>query len=102
MVVIVEQVQSRTIIKRSRFPPPRIDELIILAVLVAQVDEGLVMLVFDLFVGAWEARDAKRQGIPHLALVPCLLATLMFGPAGLLAYLALRGVMRRTETLAES
>ena len=41
-------------------------------------------LVFDLFVGAWEARDARRRGIPHLAVVPCLLLTLFVGPAGLL------------------
>ena len=47
-------------------------------------------LVFDLFVGAWEARDARRRGITHLAVAPCLIVTLMFGPVGLLLYLALR------------
>ena len=47
-------------------------------------------LVFDLFIGAWEARDAQRRGVPHLALVPCLGLTLMLGPVGLLAYLILR------------
>jgi uncharacterized PurR-regulated membrane protein YhhQ (DUF165 family) len=58
-------------------------------------------LVFDLFVGAWEARDARRRGI-HPALVgPCLILTLMLGPAGLLAYLALRAVRERTGTLVE-
>src|SRR5688572_9446270 len=40
-------------------------------------------LVFDLFVGAWEARDAKRLGIRHLYVVPALVLTLMFGPVGL-------------------
>lgn len=47
-------------------------------------------LVFDLFIGAWQARDAQRRGVPHLALIPCLFLTLMFGPVGLLAYLILR------------
>ena len=47
-------------------------------------------LAFDLFVGSWEIRDARERGIPHLAVVPCLLLTFMFGPAGWLAYVGLR------------
>lgn len=47
-------------------------------------------LIFDLFVGAWEVRDAQRRGIPHLLVVPCLLATLLVGPVGLLIYVLLR------------
>lgn len=58
-------------------------------------------LVFDLFVGAWEARDAHRLGIPHLLVVPCLALTLLFGPVGLAAYLVLRAVLRRRLTLVE-
>ena len=52
-------------------------------------------LAFDLFVGAWEARDAERSGVPRWALVPCLVLTFMLGPAGLLFYLAARAVARR-------
>ena len=59
-------------------------------------------LVFDLFIGAWEVRDAQRRGIPHLAVLPCLFFTLMLGPVGLLAYLALRAVLRRTVRLDET
>ena len=47
-------------------------------------------LVFDLFVGAWESRDAQRRGVPHVVLVPCLFFTFMFGPVGLLLYLVAR------------
>lgn len=47
-------------------------------------------LAFDLFIGAWEVRDAQRHRVPHLLVVPCLLLTFMLGPIGLLAYLALR------------
>lgn len=47
-------------------------------------------LAFDLFVGSWEVRDARERGIPHLAVVPCLLLTFMVGPAGWLAYSCLR------------
>ncbi len=50
-------------------------------------------LAFDLFVGSWEAADAKQHGVPHLLLVPALLATLMVGPAGLLLYLGLRAAV---------
>lgn len=46
-------------------------------------------LAFDLLIGAWEARDARERGVPQLVLVPCLFATLMFGPAGWLLYMAI-------------
>jgi hypothetical protein len=47
-------------------------------------------LAFDLFIGGWEVRDAQRRGIPHLIIVPALVLTFLFGPAGLLLYLATR------------
>lgn len=47
-------------------------------------------LAFDLFVGAWIVRTGRRAGMPHWLLVPVLPVTLMFGPAGLLLFLALR------------
>ena len=47
-------------------------------------------LIFDLFVGAWETRDAQRRGIPHLLVIPCLITTLLVGPLGLLLYVLLR------------
>ena len=53
-------------------------------------------LAFDLFIGSWEVRDARRLGIPHLLVVPCLLCTLMAGPVGLALYFAVRGAARRT------
>jgi len=49
-------------------------------------------IVFDLFVGAWEARDAQRVGMNHVLLVPCLVLTLLAGPIGLLAYIMVRGL----------
>lgn len=59
-------------------------------------------LAFDLFVGAWEVRDARRRGIAHLFVVPCLVLTLMLGPLGLMAYLVLRLWRTRTWTLEET
>ncbi len=59
-------------------------------------------LIFDLFVGAWESRDALRRGIPHFLVIPCLLTTLMIGPVGLLLYVLVRffskGTLEYTET----
>lgn len=52
-------------------------------------------LAFDLFIGAWETRDAMRLEIPRWALLPCQLLTFMFGPIGLLLYLLLRGAMKK-------
>ena len=43
-------------------------------------------LAFDLFVGAWEVKDAQQAGIHHVAVIPCLFATLIFGPGGLVLY----------------
>jgi hypothetical protein len=47
-------------------------------------------LCFDLAVGIWESRDAQRRGVPHLLLLPCLVATFLLGPLGLLLYSAAR------------
>ena len=47
-------------------------------------------LAFDLLVGTWEARDAGERGVSHLLLVPCLVLTFLFGPAGWLLYQVLR------------
>ena len=59
-------------------------------------------LIFDLFVGAWESRDALRRGVPYWLVIPCLLATLMFGPIGLLAYVVVRFVSRRVLEYEET
>ena len=50
-------------------------------------------LAFDLMVGLFIVTDAARLGIAHWWLIPALLLTLMFGPAGLLLYLAMRCVV---------
>tara|TARA_R110002020_G_scaffold122787_3_gene278643 strand:- start:800 stop:1243 length:444 start_codon:yes stop_codon:yes gene_type:complete len=55
-------------------------------------------LAFDLFVGAWEVRTARREAIPHLLVLPCLVLTFLFGPIGLLAFLGLRLVHGRFAT----
>jgi hypothetical protein len=57
-------------------------------------------LAFDLLIGSWEVRDARGRGIPHLAVVPCLLLTFMFGPAGWLLYMAARTVFQRRSSNA--
>jgi hypothetical protein len=51
-------------------------------------------LAFDLFIGGWEVRDAEQRGIPHLLVVPALVLTFLFGPAGLLLYLAISRLRR--------
>ena len=62
-------------------------------------DGGIVLgwthyLAFDLFVGLWIARDADRRGASRLVQLPFLFATLMAGPIGLGAWLALRKLWR--------
>ena len=48
-------------------------------------------LAFDLFIGAWETRDAMARRVPRLLLAPCLVMTFMLGPIGLLCYHLVRG-----------
>ncbi|WP_448585289.1 ABA4-like family protein [Thermaurantiacus sp.] len=52
-------------------------------------------LAFDLFVGSWEAEDARTRGVPGWAVAPALLLTLFAGPAGFLLYLAVRLALGR-------
>ena len=52
-------------------------------------------LAFDLLVGAWIVRTARAEGIPHWAVMPCLILTFLFGPAGLLAFAILRFTLTR-------
>jgi ABA DEFICIENT 4-like len=62
-------------------------------------------LAFDLLIGRWEARDSRRLGIPHLLVVPCLILTFMFGPAGWLLYMVVRAAKARgvsRQSLVES
>jgi hypothetical protein len=47
-------------------------------------------LAFDLFVGMWIGQEADRAGVNRLLQAPILLATFMFGPIGLLLFLAMR------------
>ncbi|MEZ5288355.1 MAG: ABA4-like family protein [Vicinamibacterales bacterium] len=47
-------------------------------------------LAFDLLTGVWETRDAAARGVPHWMVVPCLLLTFLFGPAGWMLYLGVR------------
>lgn len=58
-------------------------------------------LAFDLFIGSWEVRDARRLGIHHLLVVPCLVLTFLLGPIGLLVYFALRVAIKRKVFIDE-
>lgn len=56
-------------------------------------------LAFDLFIGAWEVRTGRKDGMPFLLVLPCLPLTFLFGPAGLLLFFVLRtayGVARKS------
>ena len=60
------------------------------------VDDVLVAgwlhyLAFDLFVGVWIAERSDEAGLSRLIQAAFLIATFMFGPVGLLLFLAARG-----------
>ena len=59
-------------------------------------------LAFDLFVGSWQVREAQRVGMPHWAVLPCLLLTLMFGPAGLLLFFLVRAAITKQFAISGS
>lgn len=55
-------------------------------------------LAFDLFVGAWEVKDAQEKGISHWLVLPCLFLTFMLGPIGFLLYHIIRfAVLQRRK-----
>ncbi len=56
-------------------------------------------LSFDLFVGRWAYLDARERRVSPLLMAPVLFLTLMVGPVGLLAYLAVRTVATRSPEM---
>jgi len=56
-------------------------------------------LAFDLFIGAWQCRTARADEMRFWLVIPCLVLTFLFGPLGLLAFLALRIVSKRGRLL---
>ena len=56
-------------------------------------------LAFDLFIGAWICRTASAEGINFWLAIPCLALTFLFGPLGLLLFLALRTASNRNSSL---
>jgi ABA4-like protein len=53
-------------------------------------------LAFDLFVGSWEVRDAQERGVRHVFVIPALVLTFLFGPAGLVLYFLTRTTITRS------
>jgi len=51
-------------------------------------------LAFDLLIGAWICRTARRDGLSFWLVIPCLPLTFLFGPAGYLGFSLLRLVGR--------
>ena len=47
-------------------------------------------LAFDLFIGAWIAKQADKIGVSRLIQAPLLVATFMFGPVGLVLFLVMK------------
>jgi O-antigen ligase len=47
-------------------------------------------LAFDLLIGAWIARTARAERVPHLLVLPCLALTFLFGPVGYLTFTLIR------------
>jgi hypothetical protein len=60
-----------------------------------------LVMGWDLLAGAWLARDARRRGIHHAWVIPCLILTFMFGIVGLVLYLLLRLALQRVLTMHE-
>lgn len=50
------------------------------------------ILVFDLIGATWIKKNSAKHGISHLAVIPALIFTCIFGPFGILIYLATRWI----------
>lgn len=54
-------------------------------------------LAFDLFIGAWQVRHARKIGMPFWMVLPALPLTFMFGPVGLVLFLIILVVFKNTD-----
>ncbi|MEM1381667.1 MAG: ABA4-like family protein [Pseudomonadota bacterium] len=59
-------------------------------------------LAFDLFVGAWIARDSAVSGVNRFLIIIPLFFTLMAGPFGLILYLIMRQIARKSILIEPS
>lgn len=65
--------------------------------------EGLLLagwvhyLAYDLFVGAWIARDAAERDLPRGLLIPVLPLAFLFAPAGFLLWIMIRTAHRVSQ-----
>lgn len=59
-------------------------------------------LAFDLFMGAWIVREARKASISHWFIIPILPMTLLFGPIGFVLFLALKAglSLRGNQTIS--
>jgi hypothetical protein len=57
-------------------------------------------LAYDLFLGAWIARDADRRGASRWLMVPVLPLAFLFGPAGFLLWIMIRAAVARRADLS--
>jgi hypothetical protein len=74
--------------------------LALLSVPAVMLPAWIHYLAFDLWVGTWQVEDAPKAGVPHWLVVPCMVATFMLGPVGLLSYLIIRTVAVRVRVKA--
>lgn len=51
---------------------------------------------YDLLIGRWMYADSRERGVPHMALAPILVVTILLSPFGLLAYLVARSIAARS------
>ncbi len=59
------------------------------------------LIAFDLFAGRWAWLDSRERKVPALVMAPVLVLTILLGPLGLAAYLAVRtGWTQRTVAVA--
>ncbi|MDX1589590.1 MAG: abscisic acid-deficient protein Aba4 family protein [Oleiphilaceae bacterium] len=62
----------------------------------------LQLLMWDLFVGAWVARDALRRRLHHGLVAPSLVLVLLLPPLGLLVYFGVRSLRTGVTSLWEA
>jgi len=59
-------------------------------------------LAFDLIIGAWICRTSRAEGIAFWLVVPILILTFLFGPAGFLAFVILRLLRKPTSVIEQA
>ena len=71
------------------------------AIELVTIENGILALIvlfysWDLLIGMWILNKAKESNLPHLLIIPCIIATYYIAPLGFLLFVIVRWIGNRS------